>query len=333
MKYSIDKDNRLLIRQKGKKVSPKGAFKIEKNNRLIYILNEPAHWRRVHKLPSRIVFLGKWKLDENHDLVLERNEPREKKEGRFVFKGEIISSRKDALAFEIISRDRRGHTQAQVLELSGAWQADKSNRIIFKADKKGMPDTLTLEGSWQLDNNQQVTYNYEKTNLLKRAKISRSLTFEGFWQINEKNRLTYILSRASRSRFDFRAQIESPSLRPKEGQMKYRLGIGLAKPKSQKKRIVTLYGAWKFSRKGGLDFSMDYGKGASRTVEFGVNAHLNNKDEIIFSLRSKKGEPLGLNITFNRELFKGNGALAYLRLKNLLERNKPAVEAGVRIPF
>lgn len=310
-----------------------GRFSIDKNNRLIYWLNEPLSWRKEYSLPGKIIFKGSWHLNNNYDLelVLDKTE-KQFQDDILVIKGNIISTDRDILAFETKTYDRNGLLHIQILRLSVIWLTDETNRLSFIV-KKRPPDILTLEGAWQINKNQQIIYTYEKTDLKRKTKTSHVLTFEGFWEINSSNRLTYILSRSTESYFDFRVQIESPNLYPKEGLIKYRIGIGLAKDKPSQMETVCLYGSWKFSRKAGLTFQMDYGKGGFRDIEFGTNIYLNKKNEFIFSLTNKQEEPLGLNIIFNHKFLKNYDAQTFLQLKNILNRKESAIEAGVRIPF
>jgi len=351
--YSINSNNQLLIKlpKKKKTIVAKGDFSIDKNNQLIYWLNEPASWRRQYDLPGKVSFIGNWKINSNYDLELNLDETKSQYKGdRLILKGEIISTDRDTLAFEIISYNKQGLSPAQLnrsstkgtvpafshiqlLKLTGSWQADEFNRIIFMIKKKALPDIITLEGSWQINKNQQITYSYEKTSLKTKTRTSCVLTFEGFWEINSSNRLAYILSQSTESYFDFRVQIESPNLYPKEGSIKYRIGIGLVKDKPSQMKTVCLYGSWRFSRKAGLTFQMDYGKDGFRALEFGANISLNKKDEIIFFLTDKKKETLGLNITFTHKFLKNCDAETFLRLKGLLDKKETVIEAGVRIPF
>jgi len=340
--YSINSKNQLLIKpSKAKAAIPvSGSFSVDKNNQLIYWLNEPASWRRLYSLPSKLSFIGNWQINSNYDLELNLDETKSQYKGdRLILKGEIISTDRDTLAFEIITH-KQGlslsvpeSTHIQLLKLTGSWQADELNRIIFTIDKRIAPDVITFKGSWQINKNQQITYIYEKTSLKTKSRISRVLTFEGFWEINRSNRLAYILSGSTKSYFDFRVQLESPNLYPKEGLIKYRIGIGLEENKPSKAKTICLYGSWRFSRKAGLFFQMDYGKGRFRDIEFGANIYLNKKDEVGFFLTDKKNEPLGLNITFTHNFLKNSDAEAFLRLKDILDKKERALEVGVRIPF
>lgn len=331
-RYMIDEKNRLIIKRNQKSLSPQGRFSVDKANRLTYWLNEPSHWRRTYNLPNKVAFEGNWQLNENYDLQFNLTQKKDQsKDDCLVFKGEIFSVDRDTLAFEINSRDEEVQSHIRTLKLTGSWQADQLNRIIFLVSKKGSPDTIALKGAWQINQNQQIAYTYEKTLLKRKTKVSHTLTFTGFWQIDSKNQLTYILEHSLKSRFDFRVQLESPNLYPKAGAIKYRIGIGLKQKGVQEAKIIYLYGDWKFNRKLGLTYEMDCGEGRIERIEFGANIYLSKEDEVTFSLTNKRNEPLGINITLTHKFLKQNDAEAFLRLKKICRET--GIEAGVRIPF
>lgn len=327
----MNKNNQLLIRPPKAKKSllADGKFSIDESNQLNYWLNEPSSWRRIYNLPNKVTFIGNWRLNPNYDLVLNLDETKDQYKGdRLVLKGEIISTDRDILAFQMKSYDRDGLLQIQILKLSITLFADESNRLCFMV-KKLRPDTLTLAGSWEVNENQQIIYEYERIDLKTKTKICNSLIFRGFWQIGSANRLTYILKHSSDSRFDFRAQIETPNIYPKEGVIKYRLGLGIRENKSREK-IISLYGAWKFSRNLGLVFEIDYNGEGFESIEFAADVSF-QKNTISFGLKNKEGEPLGIALTFTHRFLKELDAEVFLRLKALEEES--AVEVGLRIPF
>jgi hypothetical protein len=331
-KYMVDASNRLTIRHGRKNMPIKGRFNVDGNNQLSYRLSEPMLWRKKNNLPNKISFQGNWQINPNYDLALILDETKSRQEGdRLTLKGDIISVDRDTLVFEINSRDKYGQSHIQLLKLAGFWQADSYNRLCFVIKKKTTPDVLTLEGIWQLNQAQQIKYTYEKTDLKTKRKISHTLSFEGFWQINSCNRLTYILSRSQDSRFDFRVQAESPNLYPKDKAIRYRLGIGFKKGREIRSKIISLYGAWKFSRDFGLIFQMDYGKNKLRNIEFSADFNMEHNNKVIFLLKDKFGEALGINITFSHKFLKQNGAEAFLKLRS--SKSESCVETGVRVPF
>lgn len=328
--YRVNQENRLLIKSSGKMkaLAPTGRFSTDKNNRLIYWLNEPASWRKQHDIPPKLAFKGSWRFNSNHELELVLDKNKDQFDGEvLVIKGNIISFECDVLAFEVKSYDREGFLHIRILKLSVTCFADGANRISFTVKKQ--PGVLTLQGDWRLNKNQQIIYTYERQELKTKTKISNTLTFEGFWQINSANKLTYILKHSADSRFDFSAQIESPTLYPQKGLIKYRLGFGLRD--NRRVKIISLYGAWKFSRALGVLFQIDYGNGEVKDIVFAAEVDFSAKDEMQLLLRNHGGEPLGITVLFTHRFLKKLDAEAFLRLKAMADEKR--VEAGVRIPF
>ncbi len=335
-KYSVDSHNRLHIKSPKLKASlkPNGAFQINKNNQLEYWLNEPQSWRRVSGLPRKIVFNGKWELSPNHDLELILNKTlSQADQERLTLRGKIISVENNSLAFEIISQ-RDGPIAAlqsfRILKLTGTWQADEYNRIVFQVEKKALPDELIFKLNWQINKNQQIEYAYEKVVLAKKTKINQILTFEGFWKIDSSHKLVYILSETLNSGFDFRVQLESPSIYPQDKSIKYRLGMGMRQPKGPACKIITLYGEWKFNRNLGLVFRMDYGNNNVQETEFGAQVTL-ERNKFLFSLKNDMGKPLGITLTYSFGLLNSLEPQAFIRLKSC--QKELGVEAGFSLPF
>lgn len=331
-KFSTDKSNRLLITCGQEQIIPEGSFKINKDNSLSYWLNEPQAWRLKYNLPQEIKFEGSWKINGNYDLELNLSRGKLDDRGeKIILKGEIISTGRDVLAFELRAQDKTGNKEFQILELSGSWSCGEKNEIIFLVDKKAGPDTLKLGTGWRINKNQQIVYSYEKTSLKTKNKDSYALTFSGYWEISQKNSLIYRFSTGSKSRFDFSAALQTSNLYPQKGAIKYRLGAGVKEGRVSRAKLVTLFGEWKFSKTLGLSFEMDYGKGNVRSLNFGADVNLTSKDKITFNLVGREKQPLGINVTFSHKFLKKSDAEAFLKLKNL--RADPAVEAGVYIPF
>lgn len=310
-----------------------GKFSLDKDNNLIYLLNEPTTWRREYGLPKKLRFKGNWQLSPNYDLELHLDKTEEQFKGDCLrLRGKVLCAEAERFVFQIKSRDRRGVNRFSLLDLSGTWGADKFNRITFQVKKKAKPDTLVLREAWQINKNQQIAYEYEKAEFKTKRKIKNSLTFVGFWQISSANRLRYILSGSTHSRFDFRVQLETPNVYPKKGAIKYRLGIGIREDLPPARiKIITLYGTWKFSRRLGLCFEMDYGQGRVKRLTFGAELNLNQKDKVIFKLLDKRGGRLGISVVFRHRFLPKRDAEWFLRLKRDSQEKK--AETGVRIGF
>lgn len=339
--FAVNTDNQLLLRTPSAKTpTPIGGHFSVEDNQLVYYINEPDSWRREYDLPAKITFSGRWKLDSNYDLELILMESETQYAGeRLIINGRIISVENNCLVFEAITRklepnleNEPGLYSFQLIKLLGTWQADEYNQLTFLVKKDTVSDALTLQGAWQINKNQKITYSYERRDLARGLKSSEKLEFDGFWQIGESDKLRYILSHSSISYFDFRLQLESKNLYPTRGIIKYRIGIGLKTMGKPKEKIISLFGAWKFSRALGLLFEMDYGEGNFRTLEFGADVVLSSKDKFTFHLKDQYNKPLGLSLTFTHKFLKHHDADAFIKLEELMGKEVKG-EVGVRIPF
>lgn len=332
-RYSVDQNNSLSLKVPGSKraVPARGRFKIDKNNKLIYLLNEPCEWKRKYKLPSKMIFEGKWGLDRNHNLELTLEENRSQfKSDTLTIRGNIIKAGSDTIVFEAKSIDQNGLLHLQMLELGVRWSADEVNRLCFSA-KKRASDIVVLQGEWLLDKNQKLTYTYERQELKRKTKLKNTLVFEGFWQIADSKKLVYILKGSPDSRFEFRAQIQSPTIYPQEGAIKFLLGAGAKKTSPKAQKTISLYGAWKFSKRLGLSFEVDYQEEKVVAAEFGVDAALNKANQVSLALKTKEGKPLGVDAVFTHKFLKQLDAEVFLKLKD--SKDEAAASIGMRIPF
>jgi len=215
-------------------------------------------------------------------------------------------------------------TKLRILKLKGTWHANDYNELCFEVTlRKGPPETYTFKGSWKLNNNQQIEYTSEDGR--------DRLTFKGYWNISSANRLVYILEGSSTSRFEFKVQLESPTIYPKKGEIRYRIGVGMRQSRlTAPGQIIILYGEWKFGRNLGLSFQMDYGQGKLRVIEFGAEVTF-GRNKVIFALKNEFGEPLGITLTMTHKFLKAHDAQVFIRLKS--RQKEQTIEAGITIPF
>ena len=216
-------------------------------------------------------------------------------------------------------------TRLRILKLKGTWRANEENELCFDvALHKGATETYTFKGAWKINQNQQIEYSS--------GDGPDILTFKGFWDISSANRLVYALEGSSSSRFEFKVQLESPSFYPKEGQIRYRIGIGVRENRlTVPDQVIILYGEWKFSRTLGLVFEMEYLRGVIQALKFAAELDFTKNDQISFNLTVKEGEPLGFNVVFTHDFIKQHDAQAFVRLKKI--REEYAVDLGIRKTF
>jgi hypothetical protein len=307
-----------------------GEFSVDSANRLRFAPDEPGPWRRRVSASGRITFEGDWRLDDNHDLVFAVSKDNAgAAAGKLTMKGTLLAAETDALVFEVASLNQDGLLHVQLLKIAGTWFADSSNRLCFSV--RHSKESLALKADWQLNKDQHIVYRYEKFDRLRKDTIVESLTFEGHWQLGDSRVLTYSLGSSDVSTFEFRAQIETPTIYPKQGVIKYRLGLGLRQLRRRREKILCLYGAWKISRALRVTFSMDYGQGIIRTYEFASDMIFSRRDAITFVLKNGRGQGVGIQVIFTHRFIKQLGGEIFLRLE--ARRDRLGAYAGVQIPW
>ena len=318
LSYEIDPHNRLVVKKTNEKTGLsrfrrvlQGQFKTGPDNSLIYHLKIPMPGLGAEiKAPHQLKLKGSWSLTKNHDLKLALNKWRRQTVGdELTLQGEIVAVEAGALLFALTTRSKKDLSTRYLLKLEGAWRADGNNRLAFRVNKgRGQHDTLVFNGIWEVDKHHRIVYTYEKAALKRKEKLNRSLTFKGFWDINRRNRLSYELGLDGKSGFDFRC---SQGLLA-ENYIKYELGIGLAK-KQPLKRLITLFGRWRFKKDTGLLFEIDYEAGKTKAIVFGAKTKLGKRNSLEFRLKDKRGRDLELSLKLSRKLFKDRGE-AFLKL-------------------
>jgi hypothetical protein len=326
--FAVDEFNRLLLKDGSGNIPVKGAFSLDEENNLVYTATESASFLKKYKLTRKINFKGNWKLDHNYDFQFKCVQRSADPFDTFVLRGKIISLEAHAVAFELVTADNKGSQHFRVLKFTGDWQVDERARFRFWLKKEYKPDLISFGAAWELNKNQQICYSYQRTNPFNRKKEKHEFSFEGFWEINAANKITYHVSGDAEVFFDFHVRLESPTVYPRDGTIKYRLGAGYSE--SRRGKVISLLGAWKFSRRAGLNFEMQYAGGHVHSIEFGVDAILDKKDKISVALKDQEGMPLGLSVVFSRKLLAADSE-AFVKLQ-LLE-GRTAVFGGVKLPF
>ena len=237
----------------------------------------------------------------------------------------FIAAKSDSLVIETIQTESLSSRQRlRVLTLKGTWRANAQNELCFDVSlRKGTPETYTFKGTWKLNKDQQIEYSC--------GEGPDVLTFKGHWDISSADRIVYVLEGSSTSRFEFRVQLESSTIYPKEGQIRYRIGIGVRQSRlTLPGQLLILYGEWKFGRNLGLNFQVDYGQNRVKAIQFGAEVSFGS-NRVDFALKNEFGEPLGITLTMTRKFLEHLDAKAFIRLKS--RRKEQAIEAGITIPF
>ena len=306
-----------------------GAVSVDRRNRLLYRASS-RHPSDGHPAQT-MVLEGAWQLTRDRELafaVHAADDPPAAPRTLYL-KGAIVEAKADALVFALRQREDEELRTAQRITLSGRWRADDKNRLTFLVERgDGTEDRLTLEGGWEMSEHHEVRYRFRQRLPGTTRRQEHILTFEGAWDVTSTDRLVYRLSGSDRSAFEFRAALQSPSLLAKDGRLVYQVGIGLSGGKTQQRR-VTLFGTWKLNRDASIAFEVPYGDGRVQAIRFEGTLAPTARDRLTISLQTHRREPLGLTVTFTRDLVPD--ARLFLRLRKDAEER--SVIGGVQVRF
>ncbi len=320
IRYEIDPHNRLVARETGEKSEVSGfrhvidgRFKIGKGNTLEYHVKAASGGAAA---PHQLRLRGDWSLTDRHALRLTLN-----KWGRQTFgdeltlRGEVIKADSGSLSFAMIQRTKEGALSTYILKLEGKWQADKRNRLTFRAKKeKAGYDVLTFDGIWELDRRHKIVYSYEAGSGGRAEK--RSLVLDGFWDFSGKGVITYYLDLKGGSRFDFRI---GKGIAKKDSII-FEVGIGVSRKERPVSKNLIFYGKWRIRSGTGLAFELEYGDGSFSDLKFEAEARLAGNAGMKFALRSETGRDLGIELTLSRSMLKGCGESFIRLLRSSKER-------------
>ncbi|MDP8216183.1 MAG: hypothetical protein P9L98_02530 [Candidatus Kaelpia imicola] len=291
--YKIDKDNNLAFKYPKDKSyrSIKGRFSADSSNRLVYEIDKEGNWSIIESLGRRIILEGEWKLNKDHDLVFYLRKERDRRRKSLKLRGKILKLDSESFLFEIKSKPDYKVTRVSYLKLRGVIGRDRFNRLLFQVTKKDSPDELIFRNSWLLNRSKEIIYNYSKLGL----KVEQSLILRGYWDIRSDRKISYILEKSD-SYVSFLANLESKSLYPKRGVIKYRVGVGFKD--NREENLISFKGNWKLGKNKALIFEVDQGKGGIRRYYFSYTVKVSNRDRIILTVFNNSLEPLGINLSF-----------------------------------
>lgn len=295
-----------------------GRVRTDARNRLVYQVGG-----------RRLALDGAWALSPDHDLIFTARARGEQPAQTVYLKGSLLKAKADALVFAVEQTEREEKKQAQRLTLSGRWSADAANRLVFSvARADGSEDRLTLQGGWEVGPHHELLYRYRQRARSIRAVDERTLIFAGAWDVTGADRLVYRLAGSSDSAFEFKASLQSPSLRARDGRLVYQAGIGLSQGRTQTKRI-TLFGTWKLYRDKTISFEIPYAQGRREAIRFGASYTFSDKNEVAVELHGRRQQPLGISVIFSRRVLED--AKWFVRVRKAGKEAEAL--AGVQIRF
>jgi hypothetical protein len=213
--------------------------------------------------------------------------------------------------------------------LSGRWQADAANRLTFLVEKAdGTEDRLTFQGGWEIGRRHELLYRYRRRVSEHRLGREHTLALDGWWDIAAATRLAYRLSGSDQSRLEFQAALQSSSLLAREGRLAYQVGIRLSTGRIERRRVA-LFGTWKLHRDLSVSFEVPYAGGRVHALRFEGEAAVGPRNRLTVALRTVEQEPLGLAVTFTRDVVKDTSL--FLRLRRDAEERSAI--GGVHVRF
>jgi len=335
IRYAFDELNRLVVgerRPTAERVRPsrlvEGTVTTDAGNRLLYLVESPAG-ADGRLGPHRYHLDGTWALTRGHELSLTLHEGADASRQTLYLKGTLAEARARALTFALWRQGPDGRRTAQRLSLTGRWQADRTNRLTFLVEKAdGSEDRLTFDGAWSVGARHELLYRYRLRTGPRLAGPPHTLRFSGVWDIRRADRLVYQVEGSPDSAFEFRASLQRPSLNAREGRLVYQVGIGLSRGRTQTQRVA-LFGTWKLNRDFSISFEVPYAGGRVHAIRFEGTYALTSRNRIAVALQGRREEPLGLTVTFTRDLAPDAGL--FLRLHRD-DRERSAI-GGVQVRF
>ena len=282
--------------------------------------------RSADGMPRRASSLeGAWRLAGDRELVYTLRETSEPPSRRTVsLHGAIIQAKAHALIFAVQQVDEQRLPAAQRLSLSGRWQADAANRLTFLVERgEGTVDRLTLGGIWEIGEHHELRYRAHGG-----RRGERVISFSGAWDVTGADRLVYRLAGSTRSVFEFRAALQSPSLIARSGPLVYQVGVQLERGRRHRQRVA-LFGVWKLSRDRSVSFEVPYAEGRVQAIRFEGRLSIGPRNRLAVALSTRRHEPVGLTVTFTRELLRDVDL--FLRLRRDAEEH--AMLGGVQVRF
>lgn len=343
-KYFVDPLNRLVISQPfapdsvlHQKIVVNGKFVIDKNNNLEYRVKSltpgARQWLRaaggednLHK----VKFKGKWSLTPDHNLKFSLLESRTQMLGNnLILTTDIISAKANELLVAITARGKGNSFRSHILKLAGQWQVSKNNRLKFLVQRYRRPDNaLLFKGGWDIGKNYEIIYKYKRTELKTKTRADNEFILAGIWDIFSKKQLKFLVGGDTQSTLNFKAELQTPVIYAKKGEIRYKVGIGLTTQRGVIRRIV-FSGKWHLNRDLSLAFKIKYKSGKVGLSYFKADYSIDSKNKISCTLKNEENKKLGIKVIFTRRFFKDSEA--FIRYRDSLAEK--AIEFGVRVIF
>ena len=251
--------------------------------------------------------------------------------GRKALSASLEDVRADAIRLAIEETAREGKKAIRHLRLSGRWQADQRNRLVFTvARSEGVEESLTFQSAWSLTPDQEIIYTYRKRTLAHGTASVHAFRLSGAWEpAGARNRIAYRLDAPGNRALIFRGSIQNGDLRAKDGRMLYQVGIQLEGGRTAF-RSVAVFGAWKINNDYSVTFECERsGRRPEAVMNYKAGLLWMRRNELALALRDERGKPLGVSLRFSRKF--SADAEAFLQWRK--EGQESSLMGGVRVRF
>ena len=293
---SLDERKRLVLSRTAVEKISRGRLKLDSSVK-------SAVYPDGAGLPERIALDGTWKLNERHDLEFGVSASSVWFPGMTIsFKTGIISAKSDKIVFSARVTDSGGGVMATVLVFSGRWQADKNNRLTFGVTRYGgKTDRLVFQGAWQVGKNNELFYTYSAKKLKTKEKKDLSFGLKGSWALGPR-KIAYKLEGSSDSVLSFSAALETPSIRARDGEIRYSVGVRFTTGGREREfiRSVAIHGKWKLGRDLSLGFEVTRTSGRKNIIVFNAEKPVFGAGMVSLGLKAEDGKKFGTEIKFVR---------------------------------
>ena len=297
---SLDKKKRLVLSKVATERISQGKMKLGSSVKV-------KQCSDGNEFPDRIALDGKWKLNEKHDLEFGVSASSVWFPGMtIVFKTGIVSAKSNKIVFSARLTDPVEGIMALVLDFSGKWQVDKNNRLTFSVTRySGKTDRLVFQSAWQVNKNNELFYKYSTRQLKTKEKKDFSFGLKGSWSLGPK-RITYNLKGSSNSVLSFSADLGTPSIRAKDGEIRYTVGVRITSGGVQKEiiRSIAIYGTWKLGRDLKLGFEVAQSVGKKYIIKFTGEKPVFEDCMLSVALKTEDGKKFGAKIKFTQKFIK-----------------------------
>ena len=326
VRYGFDEYNRLVTTTRvGRRLTTaqisETLLRIDRANRLIV---ETA--ARGGERARTLILDGAWSLTPEHRLALTARRTAAHAQQTLALSGALAKAEAHQLVLSLRRSDGAGGP-ADLLALSGRWQADRQNRLSFLVRRgQGAEDRLTLQGAWELGRDHALLYRYRQQAAGAPAR-EQVLRFDGAWDLPSPARLFYRLEGSDRSGFAFSARLRQAGWRRGRGTLEAEVRI-LGRGERARRRIV-LAGAWSIRPDLSIAFEVPYAGGRAQAMTFEGAYAVTPRNRIAIGLQTRRREPLGLTLTVSRAL--APHAQAFLELRR--DGVERAAIGGVQVKF